>query len=107
MHHPQHRPVLPSTAKCIILDSSGTLALTNAEKSIYLPLANHVEQFWMANTEMEDLGNTLWAYGDLGLEVWYPFFSTQRVKPIVFLSRDKSLEFDLEVYPIGKYLLSP
>jgi len=61
----------------------------------------------MANTEMEDLGNTLWAYGELGLEVWFPFFSSRRVQPMVFLSRDRSLEFDLEVYPIGTSPIPP
>lgn len=104
-----------AAAKCVVLDSSGDLSLQNAERSIHLTLAQGVEQFWMANPASnasdQDLSNTLWAYGSFGLEVWFPFFQTTEigrstgqstsVAPMTFLSRDSSLEFDLEVYPIG------
>lgn len=55
--------------KCLILDSYGNLLLSNAEQSSSIVLATSVEQFWLANTELEDLGNTLWAYGKFGLQV--------------------------------------
>lgn len=32
-------------------------------------MAEEIEQFWVANTEQEDLGNTMWAYGKHGLTV--------------------------------------
>jgi hypothetical protein len=53
----QQQKKTSSSAKCIVLDSSGQLALQNAEKSIFLKLAGHVEQFWMANAELDDLGS--------------------------------------------------
>jgi hypothetical protein len=104
-----------AAAKCVVLNSDGVLSLQNAEKSIHITLAQSVEQFWMANPAYsvsdQDLSNTLWAYGQFGLEVWFPFFQTTPVgtstgpstsaAPLTFLSRDRSLEFDLEVYPIG------
>ena len=122
---PQQKPALTqfngsktamTAAKCVVLDSSGELSLQNAEKSINVTMAQNVEQFWMANPSVDlsdqELANTLWAYGQFGLEVWFPFFQSAGAAlaassggpssgPLVFLSRDRSLEFDLEVYPIG------
>jgi hypothetical protein len=71
-----------------------------------------VEQFWVSNyydsSSEKDLGNTLWAYGELGLQVWFPFFSlaedSEAVQATKLMNRDNSLEFDLEVYPIGTFL---
>ena len=130
-----------------MLNSSGQLILCNIHDNIQLILANNVEQYWIANyisatsgnshlqdsssgsTENIEPGsnnefeNTLWAYGQDGLQVWFPFF-TSSVLPTTkitksssamnisiggsnttgsskLLSREKSLEFDLEVYPIG------
>lgn len=91
----------PKHPRMVLLDESGTLSIYNTENSSVIPLSNSVEQFWMANSELEDLGNSLWAYGKLGLEVWFPFFTQKKLQPLSFLSRDRSLEFDLEVYPVG------
>eukprot|EP01114_Cavostelium_apophysatum_P008853 TRINITY_DN2172_c0_g1_i3.p1 TRINITY_DN2172_c0_g1~~TRINITY_DN2172_c0_g1_i3.p1 ORF type:complete len:1105 (-),score=223.56 TRINITY_DN2172_c0_g1_i3:255-3569(-) len=94
-----------SSAKCLVLNSSGFLSLANVEESILVNLASSVEQFWVANYSHDadkDLGNTLWAYGQSGLQVWFPFFSSDtELQATKLMSRDKSLEFDLEVYPIG------
>lgn len=62
------------SVKCLILDPSGTLMISNAEQSLSQTLSTSVEQFWMANTELEDLGNTLWAYGRNGLQVSFSAF---------------------------------
>jgi len=66
-------------------------------------LASSVEQFWFgANTfSQKDLGNTLWAYGQLGVQVWFPFLSHTDMQAMKLMSRENSLEFDLEVFPIG------
>jgi len=85
------------------LEASGRLLLSNAEKSYNIILAENVEQFWMANTEMEDLGNTLWAYGKHGLQVWFPFFSENLSIKMDKLTAESTLQFDPEVYPIGFY----
>lgn len=97
-------------AKCLVLHSSGLLALNNTYDNHMVPLAGFVEQFWVANysgniheysvTE-KDFGNTLWAYGEAGLQVWFPFFTDKELQATKLMSRDNSLEFDLEVYPIG------
>jgi hypothetical protein len=74
-------------AKCLVLSSTdGVLSLLLCNDSMdglpsspkqqvdvqEVPLANYVEQFWVANYTSEserDLGNTLWAYGQVGLQV--------------------------------------
>lgn len=53
--------------------------ISNAEQSLSQTLSTSVEQFWMANTELEDLGNTLWAYGRNGLQV-----SLSQIKPSIY-----------------------
>ena len=94
-------------AKMLVLDSSGVLSLTNAERSFNAVLSKGIEQFWMANSEAssgnDDLGNSLWAFGERGLEVWFPFFSqtVQASQQQNYLTRERSLEFDPEVCPIG------
>jgi hypothetical protein len=92
-----------SMAKLIVLDTNGNLSLTNAERSISMDLSKGIEQFWMANTEISDLGNSLWAYGERGLEVWFPFFTNSAADSHKqnYLTRERSLDFDLEVCPIG------
>lgn len=94
-------------AKMLVLDSNGVLSLTNAERSFNAILSKGIEQFWMANSEAssgnDDLGNSLWAFGERGLEVWFPFFSqsVQASQQQNYLTRERSLEFDPEVCPIG------
>jgi len=119
-------------SQCLILASSGDLLLVRVEQSTQVLLAKHVEQYWIANSYSvttdnnsnpdgndQDFRNTLWSYGESGLQVWFPFLSKgQALYPtqhpsssdiqiavestkLTTLSRDKSLEFDLEVYPIG------
>lgn len=96
-------------AKMLVLDSSGVLSLTNAERSFNAVLSKGIEQFWMANSEAaaakgnDDLGNSLWAFGERGLEVWFPFFSqtAQASQQQNYLTRERSLDFDPEVCPIG------
>jgi hypothetical protein len=97
------KPKARKSVKCLILDPSGTLMISNAEQSLSQTLSTSVEQFWMANTELEDLGNTLWAYGRNGLQLWFPFLSETETQqqPMKFFSRDRFLEFDLDIYPIG------
>lgn len=63
-------------ARCLILNSSGSLVLSNTEEHLHVTLANSVEQFWVANYSRyaeKDLGNTLWAYGQSGLQVKHIF----------------------------------
>jgi hypothetical protein len=76
----------------------------STESSVQINLANYVEQCWVANYNSKrdkDLDNTLWAYGELGLQVWFSFSSDSQLQPTKLMSRDKYLEFDLEVYPVG------
>jgi hypothetical protein len=73
----------------LILNSTGLLALSNAEDNLQVPLASSVEQFWVANYTNgnfqddtdKDIGNTLWAYGEAGLQVYkfVLFFSESEV----------------------------
>ncbi|PRP78824.1 hypothetical protein PROFUN_00997 [Planoprotostelium fungivorum] len=99
-----------SSARGLVLQSSGTLMLADMGDNTQITLSPSVEQFWMSdsaqpNDSSSELGNTLWAYGALGLQVWFPFVSTQletmNVQSTKIMNRDTSLEFDLEVYPIG------
>lgn len=87
--------------KTLNLETSGKLLLSTAEKSFNIVLAENIEQFWMANTEMEDLGNTMWAYGKHGLQVWFPFFSEDVNFQKEKLAAESTIPFDPEVYPIG------
>ena len=48
-----------------------------------------------------DLGNTLWSYGENGLELWFPFYEEKDLVALKMMGRDRYLEFDLEVYPVG------
>jgi hypothetical protein len=96
--------VSKSMAKMLVLDSSGDLSLTNAERTINIVLSKGIEQFWMASSDIvNDLGNSLWAFGERGLEVWFPFFthSVQESQKQNYLTRERSLDFDPEVCPIG------
>lgn len=103
----QDARVSRTMAKMLVLDSNGVLSLTNAERSFNAILSKGIEQFWMANSEAssgnDDLGNSLWAFGERGLEVWFPFFSqtAQASQQQNYLTRERSLEFDPEVCPIG------
>lgn len=49
------------------------------------------------NLVSESAGRTLWAYGEQGLTVWVPFPGPHKQ----LMSRDRSLDFDNEVYPVG------
>eukprot|EP01103_Thecamoeba_quadrilineata_P010172 TRINITY_DN2119_c0_g1_i1.p1 TRINITY_DN2119_c0_g1~~TRINITY_DN2119_c0_g1_i1.p1 ORF type:complete len:690 (+),score=78.40 TRINITY_DN2119_c0_g1_i1:37-2106(+) len=92
------------SSKCLLLHSSGVLSLANLDdQGLQITMASSVEQFWFgANTfSQKDLGNTLWAYGEIGVQVWFPFLDSEDMQAMRLMSRDKSLEFDLEVYPIG------
>lgn len=103
----QEARVSRTMAKMLVLDSNGVLSLTNAERSFNAILSKGIEQFWMANSEAssgnDDLGNSLWAFGERGLEVWFPFFSqtVQASQQQNYLTRERSMEFDPEVCPIG------
>eukprot|EP01119_Soliformovum_irregulare_P026130 TRINITY_DN9874_c0_g1_i1.p1 TRINITY_DN9874_c0_g1~~TRINITY_DN9874_c0_g1_i1.p1 ORF type:complete len:1165 (+),score=271.00 TRINITY_DN9874_c0_g1_i1:26-3520(+) len=95
-------------SNCLILSSTGGLQLCNAEDIIQVTLANDVEQFWVANYQSdkssspEEFENTLWAYGQSGLQVWFPFdWWDNQIQSSPLMARDRSLDFDLEVYPIG------
>lgn len=130
-----------TSTSCLMLSASGQLILCAIEDNKQVVLANNVEQYWIANyistsassentTDVKsdgstELENTLWAYGQDGLQVWFPFFTESihlqeqflnqqtRSKGSItassnagsssskLMSREKSLEFDLEVYPIG------
>jgi hypothetical protein len=90
------------------LGSNGQLsicyALPPTEENVTVKLATYVEQCWIANYSSKgenDLDNTLWAYGEFGLQVWFPFSYGSELQPTKLMSRDKYLEFDLEVYPVG------
>jgi len=92
---------MKEASKTLNLETSGKLLLSTAEKWFNIILAENVEQFWMANTEMEDLGNTMWAYGKRGLQVWFPFFSEDADFKKDKLTAESTIPFDPEVYPIG------
>ncbi|KYR00185.1 hypothetical protein DLAC_03341 [Tieghemostelium lacteum] len=90
---------------CLILYASGSLCLSNAENSIQLEMSRDIEQYWFTNIytrqdkDTSSSGNTLWAYGQSGIQVWFPF-SSDEITSNKNLS-NRSLSFDNEVYPIG------
>ena len=65
------------------------LVVTSFIASIFL-FADNLKQ-------SESAGRTLWAYGEQGLTVWVPFPGPHKQ----LMSRDRSLDFDNEVYPVG------
>lgn len=98
----QSLPNLYGSATCLVLNSSGGLSLTNAEDNQQLTLASAVEQFWLSSDDAQrDVGSTLWAHGQAGVQVWFPFAIGHEIHAMKLMSRDRSLEFDLEVYPVG------
>jgi hypothetical protein len=85
-----------------VLNASGDLSLTNAEDNQQMTLAHAVEQFWLSSDDARrDIGSTLWAHGQAGVQVWFPFAVGHEIHAMKLMSRDQSLEFDLEVYPVG------
>jgi len=98
----QSLPNLYGSASCLVLNGSGDLSLTNAEDNQQLTLASAVEQFWLSSDDARrDVGSALWAHGQAGVQVWFPFAIGHEIRAMKLMSRDQSLEFDLEVYPVG------
>eukprot|EP01116_Phalansterium_solitarium_P024423 TRINITY_DN8953_c2_g1_i3.p1 TRINITY_DN8953_c2_g1~~TRINITY_DN8953_c2_g1_i3.p1 ORF type:complete len:699 (-),score=273.35 TRINITY_DN8953_c2_g1_i3:217-2313(-) len=105
----------------LMLTAGGTLLLTStADLSHQAVLATQVELVWVASQQRlaahapvaavtaaegeladDELELTLWAYGQRGLHLWLPHLHDAPLQASQLLSRDNSLEFDLEVYPIG------
>jgi WD40 repeat protein len=95
-------PNMYGSATCLVLNASGDLSLTNAEDNQQMTLAHAVEQFWLSSDDARrDIGSTLWAHGQAGVQVWFPFAVGHEIHAMKLMSRDQSLEFDLEVYPVG------
>lgn len=58
----------------------GKLCIGDITESKFITtLAEGIEQFWCSNSQLEDVGNTLWAYGANGLTIWFPFFSSKYI----------------------------
>lgn len=91
---------MATSTQCIFLNDDGRLQLFNTENSSQHLISENIEQFWLSDSSKLGVP-TLWTYGRTGLQVWFPFDTTSLSAPAKLLSRDKSLEFDLEVYPIG------
>lgn len=99
---------------CLVLSSAGLLSLINTERLEPVPLATNVEQFWFggdslandvtrnrtngARTALNLHGSTIWTYGQAGMQVWFPL---EGETPQKLQRKDRSLEFDTEVYPVG------
>lgn len=61
-----------------------------------------MEQFWLSAPDtVRDVGSTLCAHGQAGVQLWFPFVVGHEVHAMQLMSRARSLEFDLEVYPVG------
>lgn len=109
MTNPLAVTLLPSSdfhSPSLILDAAGTLHLTLTNNVTPLILANYVEQFWIAKDRQ--FGTILWAYGESGLQVWFPFLpeSPSGLHSTKLMGRDRSMDFDSEVYPVGSARLS-
>eukprot|EP01133_Synstelium_polycarpum_P013061 gene13061-15361_t len=87
---------------CLILHASGRLLLSNAESGAQLELSGNIEQYWFTNIyrDRDLVGNTLWGYGQHGIQVWFPFAS-EEIHSTRALHHNRSLSFDNEVYPVG------
>ncbi|EGC38182.1 hypothetical protein DICPUDRAFT_149161 [Dictyostelium purpureum] len=102
----QQQPIIQQNqrqlAYCLILYSNGRLCLSNAENAVQCELATNIEQYWFTNIyrDNELIGNTLWAYGNSGIQVWFPFSSEEILSNKNF-NHNRSLNFDNEVYPVG------
>uniref|UniRef100_A0A6B2KWV2 RIC1 C-terminal alpha solenoid region domain-containing protein n=1 Tax=Arcella intermedia TaxID=1963864 RepID=A0A6B2KWV2_9EUKA len=99
---PSSKNRLKTKLNTLNLFPNGKLCISNSEQSINVALAENVELFWLGNTNVQYLGNTMWAYGKEGLKVWFPFFNLEQDLPLEkkFCSHS-SFEFDPEVFPIG------
>ena len=104
----------PASLTCLILSSTGLLSLLDTYKAEPVPLTSNVEQFWFGGDSLAlDVsrgrangasrvgslhGSTIWTYGQAGMQVWFPL---EGETPQKLQRKDRSLEFDTEVYPVG------
>ena len=112
-------------SECFMLDSTGRLSITNLTHAEDIELATSIEQFWYCGIQRKNsdnllksslksisLKNTLWAYGEGGMRLWFPFInstsvggshcnSNEKKLQSLFIQPENSLKFDNEVYPLS------
>eukprot|EP00026_Physarum_polycephalum_P000645 Phypoly_transcript_00646.p1 GENE.Phypoly_transcript_00646~~Phypoly_transcript_00646.p1 ORF type:complete len:1381 (+),score=130.82 Phypoly_transcript_00646:71-4213(+) len=82
---------------CCSLPEISTSSSINQSRSIHMSSSGSITSPRKPNLVSESAGRTLWAYGEQGLTVWVPFPGPHKQ----LMSRDRSLDFDNEVYPVG------
>jgi RIC1 len=91
-----------SSAKCLMLNEMGFLAVVCPEQGVQIGVAEHVDQFWLSPVA-RDVG-ALWVSGADGVHVHVPFAVRNSVDAMHAMLGDGGhlvMPFDADVCPLG------
>lgn len=94
--------VLRQPVQCMLLRTDGSLSLLDLDSAGERPLVAGVEHFWLTQGRPKEEAALIeevpwWAYGQRGMQVWYPSAALSSTHHQL----DPELDFDREVYPLG------